>query len=101
MRHAANFNSEWGYLALRPGFRRSARLVVVAGAIGATAGAAVVFSLVDRWSRQRGRSVAGEPYGSYARCRRRRRRATWPRGCDMNIARNLLRGTLSSMAGHR
>jgi hypothetical protein len=48
MRHAANFNSEWGYLALRPGFRRSARLVVVAGAIGATAGAAVVFSLVDR-----------------------------------------------------
>jgi hypothetical protein len=48
MRHAANFNPEWGYLAPRPGFLRSARLVVVASAIGATAGAAVVFSLVDR-----------------------------------------------------
>ena len=48
MRHAANFNPEWGYVAPRPGFLRSARLVVVAGAIGATAGAAVVFSLVDR-----------------------------------------------------
>jgi hypothetical protein len=48
MRHAANFNAEWGYVAPRPGFLRAARLVVVAGAIGATAGAAVVFSLVDR-----------------------------------------------------
>jgi hypothetical protein len=48
MRHAANFNPEWGYLAPRPGFLRSARLVVLAGAIGAVAGAAVVVSLVDR-----------------------------------------------------
>jgi hypothetical protein len=48
MRHAANFSPEWGYLAPRPGFLRSARFIVMAGAIGATAGAAVVFSLVDR-----------------------------------------------------
>jgi hypothetical protein len=48
MRRAANFNPEWGYLAPAPSFVRSARLVIVATVIGATAGAAVVFSLVDR-----------------------------------------------------
>jgi hypothetical protein len=48
MRHAGNFNPEWGYLAPRSSFLRSARLVLVAGAIGATAGAAVVGSLVER-----------------------------------------------------
>ncbi len=48
MRHAGNFNPEWGYLAPVPSFMRTARIVVVAAAIGATAGAAVVFSLVDR-----------------------------------------------------
>jgi hypothetical protein len=48
MRHASNFNPEWGYLAPAPSFARTARVVVVAGAVGATAGAAVVFSLVDR-----------------------------------------------------
>ena len=48
MRRAANFNPEWGYLAPAPSFMRSARLVMVALAIGATAGAAVVFSLLDR-----------------------------------------------------
>ena len=48
MRRAANFNPEWGYLAPAPSFMRSARLVMVAAAIGATAGAAVVFSLLDR-----------------------------------------------------
>jgi hypothetical protein len=48
MRRAANFNPEWGYLAPAPSFMRSARLVIVAAAIGATAGAAVVLSLVDR-----------------------------------------------------
>jgi hypothetical protein len=48
MRHAGNFNAEWGYLAPAPSFLRTARLVIVAAAIGATAGAAVVFSLVDR-----------------------------------------------------
>lgn len=48
MRRAANFNPEWGYLAPAPTFMRSARLVLVATAIGASAGAAVVLSLVDR-----------------------------------------------------
>ena len=48
MRRAANFNPEWGYLAPAPTFMRSARLVLVATAIGASAGAAVVFSLIDR-----------------------------------------------------
>jgi hypothetical protein len=48
MRRAANFNPEWGYLAPAPTFMRSARLVLVATAVGASAGAAVVFSLVDR-----------------------------------------------------
>jgi hypothetical protein len=48
MRHAGNFNPEWGYLAPAPSFLRTARVVVVAAVIGATAGAAVVFSLVDR-----------------------------------------------------
>ena len=32
----------------------------------------------------------GESYGSYARCRRQRRRATRRRGGDMSVARNLL-----------
>src|ERR1700730_12942148 len=48
MRRATNFNPEWGYVAPTPSFVRSARLVMVAAAIGATAGAAVVFSLADR-----------------------------------------------------
>jgi hypothetical protein len=47
MRHARNFNPEWGYLAPAPSFLRTARIVVVAAAVGASAGAAVVFSLVD------------------------------------------------------
>ncbi len=48
MRFAGNFHSEWGYLAPAPNFMRTARIVVVATAIGATASAAVVLSLVDR-----------------------------------------------------
>jgi ribonuclease E len=48
MRSAGNFNPEWGYLAPAPNVMRTARMVVVATAIGATAGAAVVLSLVDR-----------------------------------------------------
>lgn len=47
MRSAGNFNPEWGYLAPAPNFVRTVRIVVVAAAIGATAGAAVVFSLTD------------------------------------------------------
>ena len=48
MRHGSNFNPEWGYIAPAPGFMRTARLIVIAVIIGATAGAAIVFSLLDR-----------------------------------------------------
>jgi hypothetical protein len=48
MRSAGNFSPEWGYLAPAPSFLRTARVVLVATAVGATAGAAVVLSLVDR-----------------------------------------------------
>ncbi|MDE1973864.1 MAG: hypothetical protein KGI48_11840 [Hyphomicrobiales bacterium] len=48
MRRSANFNPEWGYLAPAPNFMRTLRIVVVAAAVGATGGAAVVFSLIDR-----------------------------------------------------
>ena len=48
MRSAGNFSPEWGYLATAPSFMRTARVVLVATAIGATAGAAVVLSLIDR-----------------------------------------------------
>lgn len=48
MRRSANFNPEWGYLAPAPNFMRTLRIVMVAAAVGATGGAAVVFSLIDR-----------------------------------------------------
>jgi hypothetical protein len=48
MRYAGNFNAEWGYLALASNFLRTARVFIVAAGIGATARAAVVFSLMDR-----------------------------------------------------
>jgi hypothetical protein len=46
MRSAGNFHPEWGYLAPAPSFMRTARIALVATAIGATAGAVVVVSLV-------------------------------------------------------
>ncbi len=48
MRHAGNFNPEWGFLAPAPTFLRTARGLVVAAVIGGAAGAAVVISLADR-----------------------------------------------------
>lgn len=48
MRYAGNSHPEWGYLAPAPSFLRTARIVIVATAVGATAGAGVVFALVDR-----------------------------------------------------
>ena len=48
MRSAGNFSPEWGYLAPAPSFALTARVVLVATAIGATAGAGVVLSLIDR-----------------------------------------------------
>lgn len=48
MRSAGNFHPEWGYLAPAPSFMRTVRIALVATAIGAVAGAAVVVSLVER-----------------------------------------------------
>src|SRR5579872_3319456 len=48
MRSAGNFHPEWGYLAPAPSFMRTLRIALVATAIGATAGAVVVVSLVAR-----------------------------------------------------
>jgi hypothetical protein len=45
MRFGGNFHPEWGALTPAPNFMRTARIVAVATAIGATAGAAVVLSL--------------------------------------------------------
>jgi hypothetical protein len=45
MRSSGNFHPDWGYLAPAPSFMRTARIVLVATAIGATAGAAVMISL--------------------------------------------------------
>lgn len=50
MRFAGNFHPEWGYLAPAPTFMRTARVVLLATAIGASAGAVVVLSLMDRSS---------------------------------------------------
>jgi hypothetical protein len=47
MRSAGNFSPEWGYLAPSLSFARTARVVLVATSIGATAGAGVVLSLID------------------------------------------------------
>jgi hypothetical protein len=47
MRSGGNFSPEWGYLAPAPSFLRTARIVVVATAVGATAGAGVVLSLIE------------------------------------------------------
>ena len=47
MRSAGNFHPEWGYLAPAPSFVRTVRIALVATAIGAVAGAAVVVSLVE------------------------------------------------------
>jgi hypothetical protein len=42
-----NFHPEWGYFAPAPSFIRRARVVLVAAAVGATAGAGVGFSWVS------------------------------------------------------
>ena len=48
MRYAANFHPAWGYVALALSPLRTARVFVVAAAVGATTGAGVAISLVDR-----------------------------------------------------
>jgi hypothetical protein len=47
MRHAMNFHPEWGCLGPAPSFLRTMRTVLVATAVGATAGGGVVLSLVE------------------------------------------------------
>jgi len=47
MRHIMTFHPEWGCLAPAPSFRRTVRTVLVATAVGATAGGGVVFAFVD------------------------------------------------------
>jgi hypothetical protein len=47
MHRAKNFHPEWGRVAGANSFRRTIQIVVVATAIGATAGGGVVLSLVD------------------------------------------------------
>jgi hypothetical protein len=46
MSNVGNFNPEWGYLAPKPGFIRSARMALATGAIGVVAGMAVAVALV-------------------------------------------------------
>jgi hypothetical protein len=48
MPFAENFHPEWGVLAPTPNFVRTIRTVLVATAIGATAGAGTVLALMDR-----------------------------------------------------
>jgi hypothetical protein len=48
MPNSGNFNPEWGYLAPRPGFVRTARMVVLAGVIGTVGGIAVAAALIER-----------------------------------------------------
>jgi hypothetical protein len=57
MRTGGNFSPEWGYLAPAPSFMRTARVVIVATAVGATAGAAVVLSLADRPAADAGKTA--------------------------------------------
>ena len=46
MPNPGNFNPEWGYLAPKPGFIRSVRMALAAGAIGTVAGMAVAVALI-------------------------------------------------------
>jgi hypothetical protein len=62
MRSAGNFHPDWGYLAPAPSFMRTARTVLVATAIGATAGAAVMISLVQHPATD----AANEPIAAHA-----------------------------------
>jgi hypothetical protein len=48
MRSARNVHPEWGYLSPTSSLMRSFRIALVSTAIGATSGAAVVISLIER-----------------------------------------------------
>jgi hypothetical protein len=61
MRCAGNLHPEWGYFVPERSFLRTARLIFVATAIGATAGAGVVFELVSRPSTEKAQTFASAP----------------------------------------
>ena len=91
MRHAGNFNPEWGCLVPAPSFLRSVRLVVVAAAIGATASAAVVFSLADRPAAEE--TVAARLWCDQVECNRpvqprQRAACRLPHNCKRNCKRS-------------
>ena len=75
MRSAGNFSPEWGYLAPAPSFARIARVILVATAIGATAGAGVVLSLLDRPSEPEKSPVAARAIVTSVRAAASDRRA--------------------------
>jgi hypothetical protein len=52
MPHSLNFHPEWGCLAPAPSLLRTMRIVLVAAAVGATAGGGVVLSLVGHSAAQ-------------------------------------------------
>ena len=58
MSSAGNFNPQWGYVAPAPNLMRTVRIVLVALAVGASAGAGAVVSLVDRSNGDQQSSVA-------------------------------------------
>lgn len=58
MRSAGIFHPQWGYLAPAHSFLRGARVIVVATAVGATAGAVVVVSLLERVGADADKSIA-------------------------------------------
>jgi hypothetical protein len=57
MRHTANFHPEWGYLAPTPSAIRTARIVLVATAVGVVLGAGAGFSRVSHQPRALGGSA--------------------------------------------
>jgi hypothetical protein len=59
LRSTGNFHPQWGYVAPAPSFLRTARIVVVASAVGATAGAAAALAVATHPATER--SVMVEP----------------------------------------
>jgi hypothetical protein len=60
MRSTGNLHPEWGYFAPAPSVARTVRVALVAVAVGATAGAAVVALLVHRTGSNDSSSVAAQ-----------------------------------------
>ena len=87
MRSAGNFHPEWGYLAPAPSFMRTIRIALVATAIGAVAGAAVVVSLVERPGNHdnaiAAHALLNSRAGNFLTCTSIPRD---PRGCEVRIA---------------